>query len=158
MGNMDAPDAHFYQEQRWYGECLAVEDSRYHLAATPFYFLFVVGYALPGREYIVYDDDLFSFYIPDNTVVPFQDAVLPALGLVQALSRLEHIDIVQPRSQLRSVFADIPVDPFEASVIFYPVTTRHEHDMKGLAVRLQGGHARLEELDAVYFSLFELID
>ncbi len=158
MGDMAAPDVHFYQEQRRHGECPAVEDSRYHLAAAPFYLLFVVGYALPGREYIVYDDNLFPFDIPGNEVIPFEDTVLAAFGFMQALARLEHIDIVQPRSQLRPVLADVPVEPFEALAVFYPVAARHEHDMIGFAVRLQGGHTCLEELDAMYLPALELVD
>lgn len=149
------PDRRLYQQQRWHGNGLAVENGGYHLAATPFYLLLVVGHALPSRQHVVDDDDFFPFDVPDDVVVPFEDTVLRALGLVQALARLEHIHVIQPRSQIRPVFADVPVKPFEPLTIFYPVAARHEHDMVRLLFQLQGGHAGLEELDAVYLAILE---
>lgn len=104
------------------------------------------------------DNDFLPFDIPRDTVVLFEDAFLAALGLMQAAAWLEHIDIVQPRCQFRLVFADVPVETLEATGILELVAARHEHDMIGLAVRLQGGHARLEELDAMYLALLELIE
>lgn len=137
---------------------LAVEYGRHHLAAAPFYLLLVVGNALPGGQHVVDDDNLFSLDIPCDAVVPFEDTVLLPFGFMQAFSWLEHIDIVQPRRQFRAVGTDIPVQTLEPPEIFYIRTARHEHDMIGLAVRLQGFHASLEKLDAVYFPLLELID
>lgn len=146
------------QKQRRHRNGLAEEDGRYHLAAAPFYLLLVIGHALPGRQHIVDDDNLLPLNIPHDTVIPFENTVIATLGFVQALAQLGHIHIVQPRRQLRPVLADIPVEPFESSGILEPVTARHEHDMIGLAVQLQCGHTRLEELDTVYFPLLELIE
>lgn len=53
---------------------------------------------------------------------------------------------------------DVPVQTLEPLDILELVAARHEHDMTGLAVRLQGVHASLEKPDAVYLTLFELID
>lgn len=147
---MLAPDCRLYQEQWRHGNGFTVEDSRYYLAAAPFNLLLVVGHALPGRQHIIYDNDFFPFYIPRDPVIPFEDALLVTFGFVQAFARLEHIHIVQSRCQFRAMGTDIPVKPFEASEILYIHTARHEHDMIGFAVRLQGGHARLEKFDAVY--------
>ncbi len=158
MYNVVSPYPRLNQKQGRHRNGLAEEDGRYHLAAAPFDFLFIIDHALSGRQHIVDDDNLFPLNISHDTVIPFEYAVLAALGLVQARARLGHIHIVQPRCQLRPVLADIPVEAFEASAVFYPVATRHEHDMIGLAVQLQCGHARLEELDAVYLSLLELVE
>lgn len=133
---MVSPYTRLDQKQRRHRNGLAVEDSRYHLAAAPFYLLLVVGHALPGRQHIVDDDNLLPLDIPHDTVIPFEYVILATLVLVQALPRLEHIHIVQPRCQLRPVLTDILVEAFEALTVFYPVATRHEHDMIRLAVRL----------------------
>ena len=124
------------QKQRRHRNGLAIEDGRYHLAAAPFYLLLVVGYALSGRQHIVDDDNLFPLNISHDTVIPFEYAVLSALGFMQALARLGHIHIVQPRCQLRPVLADIPVETFEPLFIFYPVAARHKHDMVRLSLCL----------------------
>ena len=50
-------------------DCLAIENGCHHLAAAPFYFLFIIGYALPGRHHVVDDDNLFPFDIPYDAVV-----------------------------------------------------------------------------------------
>ena len=77
---------------------------------------------------------------------------------MQAFPFVEHIDIIQPRCQFLTVLADIPVEPFEPLPVFYPIAARHEHDMVRLSIRLQGGHARLEELDAVSFAILEQVE
>lgn len=149
------PDRRLYQQQRRHGNGLAVENGRNYLAAVPLDFLLVVGHALPGRQHVVDNDDFFPFNIPDDVVVPFEDTVLRSLGFVQALARLEHVHVVQPRGQIRPVRADIPVEPLETLPVFYPVAAWHEHDMVRLLFQLQGGHAGLEELDAVYLAILE---
>ena len=154
---MFAPYRRFYQQQRRHCDGLAVEDGRDHLAAASLDLLPVVGQALPGRYYVIDDNDLFPFNIARDAVVPFQDALLAALNRVQAFPRLEHIDIVQSRCQFRSVLTDISVEALEPSDILRAVTARHEHDVVRPVFRLQGGHARLEELDTVYIALLETV-
>lgn len=148
----------FYQEHRRHRNGFPIENGSHDLAAAPFYLLLVVGHALSGCQHIVYDNDFLPFDIPRDTVVPFENTVFTALGLVQTVAWLEHIDIVQPRCQFRPVLADVPVEPLEPPGILELVAARHEHDMIGLTVCLQGSHARLEELDAVDFALLELIE
>lgn len=147
----------FYQEQGRQRNGSAVEDGCHHLPAATFYLLLVVGHTLPARQHVIHDDDLFPFYIPSNPVVPFENAVFAALGLVQAVTRLEHIDIVQPRCQPQTVLADVPVEPLEPPGILELVTARHEHDVTGRVVQLHSGHTRFEELDTVVLALFELV-
>ena len=147
-----------YQEQGRNRDGHAVEDGRRHLAAAPFYLLFIVGHALSRRHHVVDDDDLFPREVPRDAVIPFEDAVLAPFGLVQALARAEYLHIVKPRCQLRPTLADIPVEPLETAHILALVTARHEHDMIGLVLRLKGVHARLEEPDAVYLAVLEAVE
>lgn len=146
------------QEQRWYRNGLAIENCCRYLATAPFDLLLVVGHALSGRQHIVDDNNCFPCDIPRDAVISFENAVVAALGLMQAFTRLEHVDIIQPRRQFRAVGRDIPVEASEPPDILYIAAARHEHDMIGSTVRLQCRHARLEKLDTVYLALLELID
>lgn len=119
-----------------YSDGLSIKNGCCHLTAAPLYFLLIVGNALSGGQHVVDDDNLFPFGISCDAVVPFEDTVLLSFGFMQAFSWLEHIDIVQPRCQFRAVVTDIPILMLEPPEILYIRTTRHEHDMIGLAVRL----------------------
>lgn len=151
------PQVYLYEKQRRSDNSFAIENGLHHLAAAPFYLLLVVSHTLSACQHVVHDDNLFPLDIPRDTVVPFENMVFAALCLVQAFTLFKHIDIVQPRCQPRTVFADVPVESLEPPGILELVTARHEHDMTGSVVQLHGGHARFEELDTVYLAFFELI-
>lgn len=86
------------------------------------------------------------------------DILTVNIGFVQAFPCITDFGIIEFRSKIRTMLADIPVKSFEALSVFYPVAARHEHDMIRLLLQLQGIHACLEEFNTVYFSLFELVD
>lgn len=52
------------------GDCLSIENGSHHLATTLFYFLLVVGHALPGSQDIINNDNVIPLYISCDTVIP----------------------------------------------------------------------------------------
>ena len=77
-----------------HSDSLAIENDSYHLATAPLYLPLVVAHTLPGSQHIVNDDKLLSLLYPQNSVIPFKDAVLVTNGFVQTFTRLEHINII----------------------------------------------------------------
>ena len=121
----------------------------------PFYLFLVLGYALPGCHHVVHDDDIFSFYIAGDAIVPFENTFFAAFHLVQAFACSGYHHIVQSRGHLRAMRGYIFVQPSEAADVFLTAAARHEHDMQVLFFKMQGFHAGFEESYSVDFTVLE---
>ena len=104
---------------------------------------------IKGKEIIIIDDVLTT----GQSVADYKEEIERCGGKVVAA-----IFYGKTFSMPSMLLVQIQVEPFEPLAVFYPVATRHEHDMVRSLFQLQSIHARFKELDSVYISLFELVD